>query len=555
MAAREFTITLECEVPRLADQVTTAIWTETRQSDGSYKVTKRENDSKPREWIITGIPEWAYITRVAIRDNGTYTPSAAYVFNTWYLDGLPATSERIAAKLNALDQFEGSTYNMSTLMVAPTSPVKGGTASTNYMTQKFDCTKAWLDITYEGASFGDLIDPVKFGETQTLDVTYASSKTFTNVVTHQVRWKMDADETSMFSTDLASGVLVDNETIPMSWLDYIPTEFSGPATCELQTYIDGEDVGYRTYGFTCYTEEEDVAPTATPTVEVINEYLTGCPDLYQFFSKARIGVDATLGQGATIVSSVISGEGQSATDADLVTDIFQTSGSKTYTLTIVDSRGLSDSADITFTVNAASKPTITTFNVTRDPDDATKMFVTIECSADPCGGYNHLTDDDTKITYCAAGSTTVLGNDTVPVSGTSYTTTDDPSIIHYTFSSASGYTFEFELHDCGTVSKKTVNVIASHVNLYLSASNYGVAVGELSSATAANPKFEVAYPSFYDRNMTVDGTLNSDYLRGNGANVIHTNARYLDISEALYQVKSVPYGTGGTAGYLVFEKG
>lgn len=533
MAAREFTISLQCEIPRLADQKTTAFWTETRQSDGSYKITKRENDSKSREWIITGIPEWAHVTKVKIRDNGTYTPSQVYVFNNWWLDGSYATSERIAEKLNALDHFEGSTYAMSTLMVAPTSPVKGGTQAAHYMSQTFDCSKAWLDITYEGASFGELeYNPIKFGNIETLTVIPASSKVFSNTLTHDILWGMDDDPASSYHHALADRVLTDVEIIPYTWMAAIPDALSGPATCVIRTYIDGEDMGTRDLPFICYTTAEELPPPIiSPTIVPVNTYLTGCSDIYQYYTDVEVVANAVGQYGASITTySIISDYGESVDD-DLSIDYFSSAGNKTFTVYATDSRGATNSQTVTGTVIAATKPQITSYSVSRNPDNPAKILVTLSCNIDGCGGYNHFDTANSIIEY-KQNDGIVLGHDSIPVDEdeTTYSTVDNPDIITYMFSTAAGYIIVATVEDSRYNTSLSANIIPSHVGLYLSACNYGVAVGKVSDATVANHMFQESYPAYFDVDVTVNGKMTAAALSGDGTNITNAKAEYVDVS-------------------------
>lgn len=531
MAAREFTISIKCEIPADQDIRTKCQWTEERNG-ATWKIYNRQSGSKERVWIITGLPEWAYVTKVSIRDNGVYVPANTPVYNNYWLNGSTATSQRIADYLNAMDHFEGNTYKMATLMVPPLSAVKHPVSAQTYA-QMFDVTETWLDITYEGASFGELeYDPIKFGNIETLTVIPASSKAFSNIFTHDILWGMDDDPASAYHHALADHVLTDVEIIPYTWMAAIPDALSGPATCVIRTYIDGEDVGTRDIPFTCYTTTEELPPPIiSPTIVPVNTYLTGCSDIYQYYTDVEVVANAVGQYGASITTySIISDYGESVDD-DLSIDYFSSAGNKTFTVYATDSRGATNSQTVTGTVIAATKPQITSYSVSRNPDNPAKILVTLSCNIDGCGGYNHFDTANSIIEY-KQNDGTVLGHDEIPVDEdeTTYSTVDNPDIITYMFSTAAGYIIVATVEDSRYNTSLSANIIPSHVGLYLSACNYGVAVGKVSDATVANHMFQESYPAYFDVDVTVNGKMTAAALSGDGTNITNAKAEYVDVS-------------------------
>lgn len=90
----------------------------------------------------------------------------------------------------------------------------------------------------------------------------------------------------------------------------------------------------------------------------------------------------------------------------------------------------------------------------------------------------------------------------------------------------------------------------SNYNLCLAASNYGVGIGKKATGTQASPKFEVAYPSFFDDDIIVTGDVNATEFAGDGSAITNVTAVAVNFSDGVSRIFRT--GTAGAAGYVTF---
>lgn len=91
----------------------------------------------------------------------------------------------------------------------------------------------------------------------------------------------------------------------------------------------------------------------------------------------------------------------------------------------------------------------------------------------------------------------------------------------------------------------------TNYNLCLAGTNYGVSVGKKSTGTATDPKFEVAYDSFFEENVNVLGTIQASSLIGDGSDLDNVTADKLWSDGVPYVLR---IGTAGEPGFITFIK-
>lgn len=164
-------------------------------------------------------------------------------------------------------------------------------------------------------------------------------------------------------------------TIPDTWLSALPNTTSATATATLTTSRDGTSLGSATKTFTVFVDSS-VEPTIysfTETHKSSNSTVTGWATYTQGYSYARLAVSATAGTGASVSSIMFDGPGihTTGTATTIDTSVFDSSGTKPYTVTVTDSRGRTKSSTVTVTVYAYSKPTISSIGTYRCDSDGT----------------------------------------------------------------------------------------------------------------------------------------------------------------------------------------
>lgn len=188
-------------------------------------------------------------------------------------------------------------------------------------------------------------------------------------------------------------------TIPLSLANQIPSSTSGYGTIYVDTYNGSTKIGTKSCRFDA-TVPSSVKPTISSASVTIdnsaNSVIAGWGLYVAGYSKAKITAAASGAYGSTISSFVVSG-GYSTTQTGAslawTGGTFTTSGSKSFNVVAKDSRGRSSDSKSagSITVYAYSKPTISSFSVTRSPTNARKMIARANWSFASVNGKNAVT--------------------------------------------------------------------------------------------------------------------------------------------------------------------
>ena len=159
-------------------------------------------------------------------------------------------------------------------------------------------------------------------------------------------------------------------TIPVAWLDQIPNAVSGTGSVKVETLdSSGASMGAVSASITI-TAGAGVVPTVGAITATL---LDGLDGLYiQGHSKCRVAVSGYgPGEGATIASVLITGNGDSAWATSMTSSLLRTAGTVTFTVTVKDSRGREASGSISITVEAYTDIAITGRTALRCTSDGT----------------------------------------------------------------------------------------------------------------------------------------------------------------------------------------
>lgn len=191
-------------------------------------------------------------------------------------------------------------------------------------------------------------------------------------------------------------------TIPAVWLDQIPSSLASVATVELTTFKNGSQVGTPdTKSFTV-TVPNNVLPTISLTGENVsdNSTVSAWNVLVQGYSKIALTALAAAGSGASISSIVFSGDGvsQTGTGTTVTSDLLQNAGSRTWTVTITDSRGKTATDTLTRMVYEYYPTAVLAFSAFRstaegNPSPSGGLYITAggNYSFASCGSHNAAT--------------------------------------------------------------------------------------------------------------------------------------------------------------------
>lgn len=188
------------------------------------------------------------------------------------------------------------------------------------------------------------------GSATTININRASS-TFTHTLEYNFLGLTGTIATKTSSTSIGW-------TIPTSFYAKIPNANSGKGTITCSTYSGNTLIGTSTCTFNAFVVNSN--PTISGTVEDTNTsaiQATGNKNkLIRYISNAKVVITATAKNSATISSvKVVNGSQTKTTSTSTINSV----DSGTFSLSCVDSRGLSASATITKTLVEYIKPVIT----------------------------------------------------------------------------------------------------------------------------------------------------------------------------------------------------
>ena len=214
------------------------------------------------------------------------------------------------------------------------------------------------------------------------NIPRASSMTWTNLYIGQTttftitRANNNFTHTITYLLGQTGGIVAQNIgtsttwTLPSTLFNELPESAWGDGTLTLTTYNNGVEIGSVLYQAT-YEVPASIKPS-TPTFAIYcdnssNAWLNGKFLFVSGFSKVGIKANATQGTGARGVSLYASGLFSKHLGLNVTTysDIINSSGTKTITVTAVDSRNRTNSASDTITFVTYTKPQITTFEAER----------------------------------------------------------------------------------------------------------------------------------------------------------------------------------------------
>lgn len=291
-------------------------------------------------------------------------------------------------------------------------PTTRGMYSKGFCYDYLSVTAATLTFTYEYLqSDGSLAaTSVAAGSAAQLNIT-----AYNSAYSHRVVWTFGSHTVTQ---TIAAGTTSAAYTIPLSWLDVIPSATSGSASVKLETLdTSGTSLGVRTFGFTVTVPSSVVPTISSVTASPVNDnaVLSGWGIYAYGKSKATLKINGAAGvYGSTIKSYSITTSPSigSASAASLTTSTIYKTGTITITAKVTDSRGRSATKSANFSVYSYGAPYYSTIEAYRCNSSGTRDEVN--------GAYAYL-----KVSfacYALNGSNNVTGEVVLSQVGGSYTT-------------------------------------------------------------------------------------------------------------------------------------
>lgn len=255
-----------------------------------------------------------------------------------------------------------------------------------------------------------------------------SISSINNSYTHQLT--LSIGESSQVIS-LAAGVTSATFTIPSSWLSEVPNSTTGTALASLKTFNGSTQVGGTDVKSFSITVPANIVPVITVATDYVNSNATvdGWDILLQNFSQIKLTATASGGTGATVATFTFAGDGLSQTSAsnEATSSVLTSSGSRSWTVTVTDSRGRTASTIVTDTVHEYFSPSIASMTAFRSDSTGNRD--------DAAGNYINATG---VFTYASAD-----GNNTLSVDAIEYRAEDEQSWTVGEASAVSGNSYTF----------------------------------------------------------------------------------------------------------------
>lgn len=332
------------------------------------------------------------ITLTSRRTNATWSV-ASYTATLTFPSPIPQNCTITAATLTATvsqDPMSGSTFWMNgtgantgkgahsvnvsiapgTASYAVTVTFKGSGKANK--TSIMELSGLVLAVTYElnqvKSTFTLSASSIAAGDSLQVTISpYSSAYTHTVTLTFGSRSS---------SASLTAGTTTATLTVPVAWLDQIPSASSGQGTVTVTTLENGAAFGSNTAALTI-TVPDSAAPSigtcsVTPLLTVGS--VTYPAVVAGGYVQGKCGYRATISgaegkYGATIKAYSIQGGGYSGTDAALPSGLLTQAGTVTVAFKVVDSRGKAASHTLTITVLPYTGPQVTSLTAWRTDAD------------------------------------------------------------------------------------------------------------------------------------------------------------------------------------------
>ena len=235
-------------------------------------------------------------------------------------------------------------------------PTTRGTYSGGYCYGFLSVVAATLTLDYQYLqSDGSLSSSsVAAGSSATLNIS-----AYNSAYSHKVTWTFGAHTATQ---TVAASTTSASYTIPLSWLDAIPSATSSSASVTLETLdAGGNSLGSASYGFTVTVPSSVVPTISSITASPVNSnsVIAGWGTYVYGKSQAKLAISGATGAyGSTIKSYSITTEPSigSASASSLTTSTIYKTGTITVTAKVTDSRGRSATKSTTFSVYSYGNP-------------------------------------------------------------------------------------------------------------------------------------------------------------------------------------------------------
>ena len=274
-----------------------------------------------------------------------------------------------------------------------------------------------------------------------------------------------------------------------TWAPYITSKTSATCTVTLYTYnSSGTSIGSDSDTFTL-----SVPSSVVPTIDSIslsdpNGYYSTYSAFVQNYSKLYFSISASGLYGASISSYSVTVNSQSFTASTGTTNLLTSSGSKTISVTVKDSRGRSTTSSSTYTVLAYSSPVISSASVWRCDEDGEELITGEYGAVTFSGSISSLNSQNSVTWYVKYKKSSASSYTSVTASSTSTV-----SSLVKTFAADSDSSYDVQVIGTDEISTTTwsASLSTAFALMHFNSSGDALAIGKLSETEGA---FELGMP-------------------------------------------------------------
>lgn len=337
-------------------------------------------------------------------------------------------------------------------------------------------------------------------------------------------------------------------TVPLTLASQIPSGTSGTCTITCKTYNGSTLIGTKSIGFVA-----KVPAAVVPSISTINftETVAGLAAQFLAFvqgkSKVKINIAAAGAYGSTIKTYKTTVDGQTLTGSAPTTGTLS-SGTKTVTVTVTDSRGRTAKQTKTLTVIPYAAPAIRGMSASRSLADGTENYEGTNCKIGFAYAISTLGGKNTSkyvLEYKAKAATTW----TKLKEGTGYVVSDTV-ITGAVMNTDSSYDVRLSVTDYFGTVRRTVEVPTAFTLIDFNASGKAIAFGKVSEIASG---VEFGMPAYFSNGETPEGA--KVIQSGTDCNSLLTSGFYCFSSAVLATMKNCPIVAGASGAIIVLDMG
>ena len=356
------------------------------------------------------------------------------------------------------------------------------------------------------------------GSTMNSPLTISISKASPSF-THTITWEFEGASGTLAKKTSESLV---SWTPPLDLAYQIPDDTSGRGTICCTTWSGNSNVGTTSINFTLTLPPDVKQHIKKFDLSIASTKPSGCDMYVKNNSTVKLSalVNGEYGYGSTIKKCVISGpnlsyeSNDSSNSYSAISSTLTTFGDKTYTITITDSRGRTDSRTETIRVVDYNSPVITSYTSFRSNSNGSMnssgTYIThkITPSFYPLNGKNiaKIIVYSKKSTDSAYGNATIITNSAGNQKALVFTHTTQ------TFEIDSTYDFKIVISDSvGNSATIYTHVGTKNIPLNIASNNKSVAVGGFAqTSTSDASKNDGRFDCFWDAHFASSPIVASD---------------------------------------------